>query len=314
VTNTFAMSRRFPLLFSLIVVLTACGGPTQNTETGGAAALVTQASGVQLLYAGEAPQRELRRVRHVDLQERMSIELIIVAAAALGDTVTPELVAPPVHLTIEVGPTELAGDDGMRYRMRVSGASIVAPPGTEQSVLDDLAGEVSALQQIDGFVEIDGRGNTVDASFRAPDGVNTRTRAMLSNIRQALLTVPFPEEPVGVGAQWTVSRPIDLGTVVVQQTVTYNLTELDGDRGHLEFAIRQGAAPQDMRSQDPNVSGQLHAYETSGVGYVEFDLSRLTTWSEVDVTSQMRSTVNVEGTRALVQMRLRTAVRVSPAL
>lgn len=73
-------------------------------------------------------------------------------------------------------------------------------------------------------IGFDDRGQLGPIAF-ADDPLGSRSREALDDLAQRLLTitVPVPEEPVGIGASWRVVTALNQRPVVVKQTATYTL-------------------------------------------------------------------------------------------
>ena len=56
--------------------------------------------------------------------------------------------------------------------------------------------------------------------------------------------VPWPREPIGVGARWRVITLLRIGGAYVKQTATYELTALDGARATIAVALTRLAERQ----------------------------------------------------------------------
>ena len=60
----------------------------------------------------------------------------------------------------------------------------------------------------------------------------------------AHLAVPLPEEAVGPGAKWEVRMPIKTQGMTIDQTATYEVVSLEGERLATKSAVVQHAANQ----------------------------------------------------------------------
>jgi len=123
----------------------------------------------------------------------------------------------------------------------------------------------------------------------------------------ALLTVPFPEEPLGPRARWEVERKLQFSGVWVDQVVTYSIDKMDRDELHLQVTARQSASPQAIGS------GRLEAYQASVIGSAVVRLENFTPFSEAEATAQMRISTQTETGPKLVHVDERTVVRLYPA-
>lgn len=77
----------------------------------------------------------------------------------------------------------------------------------------------------------------------APQQAGDEARAIVEQSITKLVSVPviFPEEAVGVGAQWSVDSRVT-GESTMLQTTNYEITEFDGDIVRLDISIEQRPA------------------------------------------------------------------------
>src|ERR1035437_4195643 len=67
------------------------------------------------------------------------------------------------------------------------------------------------------------------------------------------LVAPLPEEAVGPGAKWEVKMPIKTQGMTIDQTVTYEVASLEGERLTTKSTVVQHAANQKI--QNPAMAG-----------------------------------------------------------
>jgi len=315
---------RAPLHTSLVLlplVALGCSGssepssPAASADTAGAESNV-ELRVIRLLDPGAEPRQALRYQVADGQSERLELDIALAAAAAVeGDeeSAQAEAVAPPVRLVVEVGPALALPDGSVRYAVTIREVLVLADEGTDPDLVADLEAEMAPLTEVRGSVEVNALGVTRTSDFEAPETIGTRTLMMLGNIRTSLLTVPLPEEPVGVGARWEVTRQLSFGGIAVEQTVTYTLSSLSAPQGVLTVGIRQSGAPQPIPGFAGGVTGQLEAYESSGAGTVDFDLTRITPYSEGELTTRiLATTTDAEGNTSRADLRTSAAVAVAP--
>jgi hypothetical protein len=107
---------------------------------------------------------------------------------------------------------------------------------------------------------MDAQGRIRRGEFRGMEDVPPTLSTMLGNIRSALLTVPFPDQPLGPRARWEVESKVQFCGVWVDQVVTYHIEKMDEEHLQLQITARQTASPQAIGS------GRLEAYQASIIG------------------------------------------------
>jgi hypothetical protein len=215
---------------------------------------------------------------------------------------------PPVQLEVKMGPAEPTPQGSIRHPVQITQVRIsemaekMSPAQREQ-----MEKMLAPLLQVQGWSEMDAQGRIRRGEFRGMEDVPPRLRTMLGNIRSALLTVPFPDEPLGPRARWEVERRVQFSGVWVDQVVTYHIEKMDQKQIELQITARQSASPQSIGS------GRLEAYQASIMGSSVIRLDHFTPYSEAESTSQMRIKTQTETGPQLVRVETRTMVRLYPA-
>jgi hypothetical protein len=262
---------------------------------------------VRVLDPGMTPRVPLRYRVAPGQTEVLYLEMARVQAMRAGER-GAEAGMPPVQLEVKVGPAEPTSQGFIRHpvqitQVRLSRMAEQLTPAQRAEMERMLA----PLLQLQGWSEMDVQGRVRRAEFRGLDDIPPMLRTMLGNIRTALLSVPFPDEPVGVRARWEVERRLQLYGVWVDQVVTYDIERMDDKQLALQITARQSAPAQAI------AGGRLEAYQASLIGSSVVRLEHFTPFSEAEATSQMRITTQTETGPQLVRVETGTAVRLYPA-
>jgi len=215
---------------------------------------------------------------------------------------------PPVQLQVELGPAQPTPQGYIRHpvkvtQVRLSHEADQMSPAQREQVERSLA----PLLEVQGWSEMDIQGRIRTAEFKGLEDVSPTLRTMLGSIRSALLTVSFPEEPLGPRARWEVERKMQFSGVWVDQIMTYSIDKMDRQQLWLQVTGRQTAAPQ------ATDSGRLEAYQASVVGSAVVRLENFTPYSEAETVSQMRIMAPSASGPQLVQVDARMLVKLYPA-
>lgn len=216
---------------------------------------------------------------------------------------------PPVRLEVRIGPAEPTPNGLIRHpiqitQVRLSRMAEKMSPAERQQIEKTLA----PLLQVQGWSEMDVQGRVRRGEFRGLEDVQPQIRTMLANIRSALLTVPFPDEPLGVRARWEVERKLQLAGVWIDQVVTYHIERMDGEELVLQVTARQTAQPQAIPG-----GARLEVFQASIIGSSVVRLAHFTPFSEAEATSQMRIQSPTQTGSELIRVDTRTALRLYPA-
>lgn len=231
---------------ALAVTLTACGDDGKKDDdptTGGSSSASSTPtdgstghaapSAVKLLDAGTGEKRKLRIEVEAGHTETATMSMVMRSAVpGAGELI----IGMDMPMDIEV--TDARADEltmEASYRAptvtQLSGAPGASEEQMEQqlAVLADLKIEQTMTRQ----------GQTTDFELDASDALkNGPAGQFLQSIEQQAnsLSVPLPEEKVGVGARWEATQAFDLNGAKVEQVVTYEVTELTDDAVSLKVS------------------------------------------------------------------------------
>jgi hypothetical protein len=237
---------------------------------------------------GAEPREKLRFKRANGLTENLVVEI---GLATLIETKNAAGVAqaPVLALGLTMGAVSCAeGDEPVcsyPFRFRVIGVKM--PEGATEEQAAEAAKAVAPLGGVSGMFEVDARGITKRADVIVPEGVSPRLLTLLGNVRTSLISVPLPEEAVGVGARWEVQRLHRVGNIEATQTLTYSLVERQDRLLRLAVTLRQTAKPQEIKLEE-GTTFKLDSFETSGTGSMVMNLDAITPLGEIGITSELR--------------------------
>jgi len=107
----------------------------------------------------------------------------------------------------------------------------------------------------------------------------------------------FPEEPVGVGAQWTVTMDMSVAgmDLIAQQTMT--VTELGEHHIATDtvFALSRGDAPMQLPGLPPGAQVDFERFEGSGKGHYDTDLTTMASSGSMTMDLDLGMAMQVEG-------------------
>lgn len=301
---------RFVLLACLLGTIASCRTqfPAQRVEVADPGPPQRVLPTMQVLDAGMTPRTPLRYRVSPGQRETVVLELARAQVMQSG-TQGAQSGMPPVQLQVELGPAEPTPQGFIRHplaikELRLSRAADQMSPAQREQLEKSLA----PLLEVEGWSEMDVQGRIRRAEFQGIDAVSPDLVAMLGNIRTALLTIPFPDEPLGVRGRWEVARKIQIAGMWVDQVVTYHIERIQDGQLGLQITARQTAEPQNTEF------GRLEAFQSSVIGSARVRLSHFTSFSEAEATNQMRiSTRTAAGGSDLLRIERRTAVKLYPA-
>jgi len=263
---------------------------------------------IRVLDTGLTPRRPFRYRVPPGQEETLYVELVR-ARAMMSEGQGSESAMPPIQLEVRMGPSSGTPEGFLRHpvaitQVRLSKVADRMSPAERQRVEQSLA----PLLKVKGYTEMDVQGRIRRGEFTGMNDVPADLKVMLGNIRSALLSIPFPDEPLGIRARWEVERKVQFSGFWVDQVVTYTILALRADEVDLQISARQNAEPQQIDI------GRLEVYQSSIIGSATVRLTHFTAYSEAESTTQMRVTQPAPmGDSRLIRVESRAAVNLYPA-
>ncbi len=278
------------VVVAVAVLVAACGGggdesadPTTTSTTAETTTTTTAPAEVERASITiEDPGAEPRQALRLQLEEGDASEAIMTMAMSTTMEADGEPMPggdiPPIQITIRSEVTEVDDEaETITTRFSYADADIVDDGTVDPQMAEAMRQGLSVLDELSGTATINSRGEPVSSEFDVPDDVDPTSRQMLEQVSQQVetLTVPLPEEEVGVGAIWRAETTSDLGGIETVLAVTYELKELDGTRYVLAVDYEQTASSQeaDFEGAPEDAVVTVEEYLVTGAGELTGDLT-----------------------------------------
>ncbi|MFC9762281.1 hypothetical protein [Rhodococcus jostii] len=259
---------------SLVALTAGCGGdgdssesnPAGSTSTPAEVTVPISATTVELIQPGEEPREVIQRRPPVGVTQQVQLITDAQVFQQIDDQPAQDFSSPEITLPLTAAVGQSTDDTDGGTTVDLTLGDVTSPDDRLGSALEASAGS--------------GAGFTVD-----PTGAITALRLRpdaeaqdiaRSAIEQAFYqavyrTVPFPAEPVGVGAQWTIRQQVMSG-IALDQTTVATLTARDGNRLTVDYTIDQ--KPKSPVWELPGEAGTLNVdqYVMQGAGTMTVDL------------------------------------------
>ncbi|MFC0453506.1 hypothetical protein [Rhodococcus jostii] len=259
---------------SLVALTAGCGGDGESSEANTAGSTSTpaevtvpiSATTVELVQPGEEPREVIQRRPPEGVSQQVQLTTGAQVFQQIDDQPAQDFSSPEITLPLTAVVAQATEYTDGGTTVDVTLGDVTTPDERLGSALEATAGS--------------GAGFTV-----APSGAITALRLRpdaeaqdiaRSAIEQAFYqavyrTVPFPAEPVGVGAQWTIHQQVMSG-IALDQTTVATLTARDGNRLTVDYTIDQ--KPKSPVWELPGEAGTLNVdqYVMQGSGTMTVDL------------------------------------------
>jgi hypothetical protein len=266
------------------------GDPPAATTT--TSTSVPPGPAVTLLDPGAEPRRALRLALTAGARAEITFTVDLHLTQRGGPEAPDQLVDPPATVQTVRFEVRRADETGADVAFEVVDAGVATDDAAiDEEQLAALTASVREVIGLTGELRVDPRGRLAAIDYTPPASLDPTVAASLSSIEDAFAgVVPvLPAEPVGRGARWQTEGPARATGVTVQQTVTYEITELASD--HLVYTATtvQTAGPQDLAGEDLARPFRL----------VRADLTGTTTGRTSLVSLEVEADTSLQGTQVL---------------
>ncbi|PWU09740.1 MAG: hypothetical protein C5B50_26775 [Verrucomicrobia bacterium] len=248
----------------------------------------SSASGqVKLLDAGAEPKKVLRFHPKAGDKQTLSIAVKMSLEMKVAQMEAQAVKLPTINITEEATVKSIAPNGDIAYDAEIRDMSCADDPSANPQVVEAMKSAFAGLKGITGSGTVSERGLNKNVDLKPPSGINPQSKQFVDQICESLtnLKFPLPEEAVGPGARWEYKTVNKSQGIAIDETSTYKLRSIEGDRISMTSAIAQSAANQKVQS--PGMPG------------VKMDLSKMTGKGTGDSTSDLGHVLPMDGTMVL---------------
>lgn len=233
---------------------------------------------IKLLEPGAEPRVALRLHPKPDDKQILTMTIKMGMEMKLGEAEAPETKIPPMKMVVDMTAKSLSPEGDITYASTVQEAGISEDADVNQQVAEAMKSSLDAMKGLAASGVMTSRGINKSSEIKGGDENNPQVRQVTSQLKETLanFSTPFPEEPVGVGAKWESKKPVNSQGMKIDQTTTYELVSVEGDRIALRSTISQTAAPQKIQNPAmPGLKLDLTKLSSTGNGDFSLDLGHL---------------------------------------
>lgn len=319
--------RRTHLALSL-VLLTAVACGSGDSPTPAAAPSTTEATlppttvapkpTVTLDFAGAEPRKPLALRLAAGTTNKVAMVNTLGMTLTIDGQAVPGAVLPGTKTVMEERVERVDADGTAHYSTTFIDVSVVPTRGADPEVVKATQAGINSLKGARGSATVDVQGNVTNVAFDTSTVSDPAVKATLESMSSQLgnLSTPFPVEPVGVGARWSVKGSATVSGIKMTTTTRFTLRSRTGDRYELDVA--QDAAGVPGPAPFPNLpagaSASITSFNMRSTGQTSGDLTRhlpLKNSNKGAGDGNIEMTVNGQKIRVVQQLTIDTAL--SPA-
>jgi hypothetical protein len=293
---------------------TAVGAEKTDSGAAGSTAVPASASSeTKLLHAGAEPKRAVRLQPKAGDTQKLEMIMNIGMEMSMGGNQMPKMSLPVMKMPMDISVQTVSPAGEIVY------TSVLGEMGIESSA-DEMPGVADALRAAMGGTKgveskgvVSNRGIPKTSETKMAPDASPQMRQTLDQMKDSLagITVPFPEEPIGVGAKWEARQVLKSQGMTIKQTTLCELVSLTADRAEVKLTQLQSAANQKIASPAmPGMKVDLDKFESSGTGKSVYDLTRVIPVSaEMNSEAQMKMGMNMGGQKQAMDMKTTSKMR-----
>ena len=227
----------------------AAAEPATAESTPEPSSLISVTTGdVVLLDVGQGPKAPLRLSPEVGNTLQLGADLTMKVTMEMDGQVVPNPDFPSVAMVLGMEVVDVNEVGEITYNITYDSIELGTGadfPEAARTMIDEVFQELKNLKLV---LVGDNRGRVLNAKVEAPDDLNPFLVQMLDSLSQSMkqVSAPLPEEPIGLGARWSITGSVTASGLTLEQTATYELVERDGDRFTVNMDVEQTAEPQTL--------------------------------------------------------------------
>ncbi|MBE0544355.1 MAG: hypothetical protein IH623_23690 [Verrucomicrobia bacterium] len=244
------------------------------TPTEAKTSTAASSSPVKLLSAGTEPRRALRLQPEPGARQTVTTTLKMEMDMGLGQPMKMPGIIMPMDVTVKTVSSE--GD--ITYEITLGDVSVADDPDAMPQVVEAMKASLGGVQGITNTATMSNRGFNKESELVVPPDADPQMRQSLAQMQETWsnIAVHLPEEAVGVGAKWEVRQPLKSQGMTINQTATYELLSIEGNRLNTAVTIAQTAANQKIQNPAmPQMKLDVTKMTGTGTGNMTVDLAQL---------------------------------------
>ena len=299
--------------------------PTSAIDPAVSALAATFAPGelrVTLVNPGAEPRQALRYDYKPGTTGSLQVKTDSDMGMGMTDPATGQLmelmniIMPSILFDIEMAAEGVDAENNATLVSKVSAVGVEARPGSMPELIDTLTQQLAFIMGMSTRATLSPTGRLIEQTITPPSTISAELAEAMKMAEQATQTVtlPLPEEPVGLGATWTVMNVTQANALEVFVTQTATLESLEGVVATVRCTVTQDLLRGDgaMMGLPPGSSLEFTLFRSEGAGQIQVDLSQPFVFSgDILVGVQAGFDVTSNGESQSVSMTMRTQTTTS---
>jgi len=270
---------------------------------------------VVLSSPGAEPRTPLRYKVTAGQKCSMEMSTVVSVTVSMEAMSMPAMDLPTMKMTADLVVKDVAANGDITYDLAFTGMTAEAQPGMDPSMVAMMQGAAGDITKLKGTVTVSNRGVTKATALDLNAVTDPNLKQVLNQMSGPIqnISMPLPEEAVGVGAKWEVRQAVNAAGIQSFQRNEMEIVKIDGTSVTLRAKSEQTAPAQTVAN--PMMAGATMDVEKmsgTGTGTIVLRLDGLVPTSETSIDSLASMTMNMGGQAQKLGLAMKMKMSVAP--
>ena len=269
---------------------------------------------VKVLSTGAAPKTALRYTPPVGTKQHIDMTMSMGMSMEMSGAAGPGMTLPAIKIGADCVVTGVAPSGDVTYTIAFTGAE--GDPGGNPQIASTLQTMNDALKTVKGSATVSNRGATLSSNIdfsKVADSPMGPTMGSTTD-QMKVLSIPLPEEELGVGARWEAYQTFVNSGMTMYQKSEFELVAVDGRTVTLKSKLEQTAPPQAISNPALPPGAEVHLDKLTGVGTADMklNLNELVPTSDAAMDTTMLTSIAMGGNAMQMAMNISMKLTIAP--
>lgn len=303
-----------------MVVLCALGAAGALVRAQGPAPGGFPASGaspiVTLVSAGAEPRNPIRYAISNGRREHVSMDMTLGLSMDMAGMPLPAMQLPTMRTGADVAVTDVSSAGDASYTLAFTDMAWVNAAGVDPAILTALQSMGVDVKTMTATATVSPRGVSRNMVFDTSRVANPQVAQMLTSMSSTAqsLTLPFPEEPVGIGAHWEARQTLAVNGMQTFQKTGVELVSRDNTSCTVRTTLEQTAPAQSVAlpGLPAGVDASIESMTGAGTSTMTIHFDSLVPTVEGNITTTAVVNVGMGGDTQRVTAQATISLKVAP--
>ena len=270
---------------------------------------------VTMISTGAAPRTALRYKLQAGSKSQMLMTMAMGTTISMGGTPMMSMDLPTMKMAADIAITNVAANGDATYEVAFTDMTAEAAPGTDPAMAEMMKGALGEVKGLKGTATVSSRGIVSNGKF-AMAGTDPALAQAMSQLSSSLegMSMPLPEEAVGVGAKWEVRQSINSGGATVYQKTDVELMSVEAGVATFKVAVQQTAPKQPVSNPalPAGVTVTIDSWTGTGTGNTKMRMDSLVPTSDLALTANAVMSMDMGGNPQQMGTDIRMKLTITP--